>query len=70
MPFVTIRITADNTSAEKKERVIKGVTDVLVKELGKNPASCMIVIEEYPVENWGMGGESVRTIRERRKTQG
>ncbi len=64
MPFVNIKITGDSPSKEQKERVIKGVTDVLASELGKNPATTFVVIEEVPTDNWGIGGES---ITERRK---
>ncbi|KKL88125.1 hypothetical protein LCGC14_1927820, partial [marine sediment metagenome] len=52
---------------EQKERVIKGITDVLATELGKNPATTFVVIEEVPTDNWGIGGESVT---ERRKKTG
>jgi len=67
MPFVNIKIAGDSPTKEQKERVIKGVTDVLVKELGKNPATTFVVIEEVPADNWGIGGESVT---ERRKKTG
>ncbi len=67
MPFVNIKIAGDSPTKEQKERVIKGITDVLVKELGKNPATTFVVIEEVPTDNWGIGGESVT---ERRKKTG
>ncbi len=67
MPFVNIKITGESPTKEQKERVIKGVTDVLAAELGKNPATTFVVIEEVPTDNWGIGGESVT---ERRKKTG
>ena len=67
MPFVNIKITGESPTKEQKERVIKGVTDVLVAELGKNPATTFVVIEEVPTDNWGIGGESVT---QRRKNTG
>ena len=66
MPFVHVRITKDGVTAEQKEKVIKGMTDVLVETLGKNPASTMVVIEEVDTDNWGIAGESVTN---RRKAQ-
>ena len=65
MPFVNIKITGESPTKEQKERVIKGVTDVLVAELGKNPATTFVVIEEVPTDNWGIGGESVTERRKR-----
>jgi 4-oxalocrotonate tautomerase len=67
MPFVNIKITKDGVSPEKKAEVIKGVTQLLVDVLGKNPQNVMVLIEEVETDNWGVGGESV-TVR-RKKTQ-
>ncbi len=64
MPLVNIKIAKDNVSAEKKAALIKGVTQLLVDVLGKNPATTVVIIEEVETDNWGIGGESVT---ERRK---
>ena len=66
MPFVNIKITNDGATAEQKAKLIKGVTDLLVDVLDKNRATTVVVIEEVPTDNWGIGGES---ITERRKKQ-
>ena len=63
MPYVNVRITDDNVSAEQKAAVIKGITDVLVRELGKSPDSTMVVIDEVPTDNWGFKGKSVTELR-------
>jgi 4-oxalocrotonate tautomerase len=62
MPFVNIKITKDGATSEQKARLIKGVTDLLVDTLDKNPATTVVVIEEVETDNWGIGGESV-TVR-------
>ena len=62
MPFVNIKITKDGATSEQKARLIKGVTDLLVETLDKNPATTVVVIEEVDTDNWGIGGESV-TVR-------
>ena len=67
MPYVHIRITPDGATRERKERLIRGVTDLLVDVLGKDPQTTFVVIEEVPTDNWGIGGESVTTRRERKK---
>ena len=46
MPYANIRITKTGATAEQKAAVIKGVTEVLVKVLGKDPASTFVVIDE------------------------
>jgi 4-oxalocrotonate tautomerase len=63
MPFVNVKITENGVSAEQKEELIKGITDLLANVLGKNPKSVMVLIEEINSDNWGIGGESVTNIR-------
>lgn len=62
MPFVNIKITKDGATSEQKAKLIKGVTDLLVETLDKNPATTVVVIEEVDTDNWGIGGQSV-TVR-------
>ena len=64
MPFVNIKITRDGVTAEKKAELIKGVTQLRVDVLGKNPQTTVVIIDEVDTDNWGIGGESVT---ERRK---
>ena len=65
MPFVNIKITKGGVTADQKAELIKGVTDLLVKTLGKNPATTMVVIDEVDTDNWGIGGDSVTKRRQR-----
>jgi 4-oxalocrotonate tautomerase len=67
MPFVNIKITRDGATPEQKAQLIKGVTDLLVKVLNKNPRTTVVVIEEVDTDNWGIGGETVTAIRKKGK---
>lgn len=62
MPFVNIKITREGATPDQKAALIKGVTDLLVETLGKNPATTVVVIEEVDTDNWGIGGEAI-TVR-------
>jgi 4-oxalocrotonate tautomerase len=62
MPYVNIRITREGATPEQKAALIKGVTQLLVDVLGKNPATTVVVIDEVDTDNWGIGGESI-TVR-------
>ena len=68
MPYVNIRVTRENgtPTAEQKAEHIKGATELLVRVLGKNPATTVVVIDEVDTDNWGVGGETVT----RRRRQG
>lgn len=62
MPYVNIKLTQEGATAEQKAELIRGATDLLVRVLGKNPNTTIVVIEEVPTDNWGIAGESV-TVR-------
>lgn len=62
MPFVNIKITTGIT-ADQKSELIAGVTALLVQVLGKNPSSTHVVIDEVSPDNWGVGGETVASLR-------
>lgn len=63
MPYINIRITREGATAEQKAELIRGATDLMVRVLNKNPASTFVVIDEVETDNWGVGGESVTTLR-------
>lgn len=69
MPYVNIKVTreggprGDGPSPEEKAELIAGVTDLLERVLDKNPASTFVVIDEVPLDNWGVSGRPVREIR-------
>jgi len=65
MPYVNIKITNEGATADQKAQLIAGVTTLLKDILGKNPATTVVVIEEVPTDNWGIGGETV-TVRRKR----
>ncbi len=65
MPYVNIKVTKEGVTADQKAELIKGVTDLLAKVLGKNPATTVVVIDEVDTENWGIGGEYVTMRRQR-----
>lgn len=66
MPFVNIKITRGGVTAEQKEKLIQGTTQLLVDILGKNPKTTFVVIDEVDTDNWGIGGESVTRLREKK----
>ncbi|MDR3556888.1 MAG: 4-oxalocrotonate tautomerase family protein [Syntrophobacteraceae bacterium] len=73
MPFVNVKIAktagAPGATADQKAKIIKGVTQVLVDALGKDPETVLVAIEEMDSDNWGKGGESL-TLRWAKAAQG
>lgn len=67
MPYINIKITKDGVTSEQKALLIEGVTALLQKVLNKNPATTFVIIDEVETDNWGIAGEQVTKIRNRKK---
>jgi 4-oxalocrotonate tautomerase len=65
MPYVNIKVTREGVSAAQKVALIRGVTDLLVDVLDKDPATTFVVIDEVELEDWGIGGLPVEEFRRR-----
>lgn len=65
MPYVNIRVTKEGVTPEQKLRLIEGATALLERVLNKNPATTFVIIDEVDMDNWGLGGENVRSLRAR-----
>ncbi|WP_340313598.1 tautomerase family protein [Rhizorhabdus argentea] len=70
MPIVTIQVTregtakgTDRTTAEQKDLLYKGVSDLLREVLGKDPNDTFVIFQEIELEDWGRGGLSVPDYR-------
>ena len=63
MPYVNFKLTPEGLTPAKKARLIEAVTTLLEEELGKNPETTIVVIDEIATDNWGIAG---KTVTERR----
>lgn len=62
MPYINIKITDENISKAQKQQLIHGVTQLMVDILNKNPKTTHVVIDEVPVDNWGVNGNQYSEI--------
>ena len=56
MPYVSIRV-AGTLSKEQKEKISRGVTEVISKEANKPPETVLIFIDEVERENIAKAGK-------------
>ncbi|WP_109300180.1 4-oxalocrotonate tautomerase family protein [Aquimarina sp. AU474] len=56
MPYINIKVTDEQVTKEQKRQLIEGATQLVVDVLDKNPKTTHVVIEEIPIENWGVNG--------------
>lgn len=65
MPYVNIKLTGgkEAPTSEQKARLIEGVTRLIADVLGKDTTHLVVVIDEIPMENYGINGKTVERIR-------
>ncbi len=57
MPYINIKITDEQVTKAQKRQLIAGATQLVVDILNKNPKTTHVVIDEVPIDNWGVNGE-------------
>lgn len=57
MPYINIRVTDEQVTKEQKRQLIEGTTQLVVDILNKDPQTTHVVIDEVPIENWGVNGK-------------
>lgn len=67
MPYVNIKVTDEEVTKEEKQRLIAGVTQLLVDVLDKNPKTTHVVIDEVPIDNWGYDGKQYTGTKRTKK---
>ncbi|OKY27926.1 MULTISPECIES: tautomerase family protein [Thalassotalea] len=63
MPYVKIQVTDEGVTNRQKQRLIAQTTAMLSEVLDKEPATTFVVIEEVPLDNWGISGLPVSEFR-------
>ena len=66
MPYINIKVTKENgePTTEQKAKLIEGVTELVSRVLGRNKSSTVVIIDEIDMQNYGLAGESIKSIRE------
>lgn len=67
MPYINIKVTDEQVSKEQKRLLIAGATQLVVDILNKNPETTHVVIDEIPIDNWGVKGEQYSNLKKEHK---
>jgi 4-oxalocrotonate tautomerase len=65
MPYVKIEFTREGVTREQKQKLIKGVTDVITDVLNRDPHLTHVVIQEIELDDWGYAGDQTSVLREK-----
>lgn len=68
MPVITVQIArrAEPVTREQKQALAAGLTEVVVRVLGKRPESVQLILQEVDADHWAEGGVLVDELRQRR----
>ena len=55
MPLVIVKML-EGRSVEQKRRLVREITDLIVKHTGTTEDQVDVMIEDYPRENWAKAG--------------
>ncbi len=64
MPYIKIELTREDVTREQKQKLIKGITNLVTDVLNKDPMLTHVVIQEIDTDNWGYNNEQVSVMRE------
>lgn len=56
MPFVSIKML-EGRSKEQKKKLIKSISKSVAESLDIDEKSVWVVVEDFPKDEWGLGGE-------------
>jgi 4-oxalocrotonate tautomerase len=62
MPIITVQML-EGRDKEKKKELIKNVTEIVVETLEVMPESVRVILQEMPVDNYGVAGLPVMEYR-------
>ncbi|ALR30613.1 MULTISPECIES: 4-oxalocrotonate tautomerase family protein [Chryseobacterium] len=64
MPFIKIDVLREDLNREKKQQLLRKISEVVTTVLNKDPHLTHIVINEIEDDNWGYAGEQVSVLKE------
>ncbi len=64
MPIITIKVTGKPVTDDQKATLIRESTEMMTRVLNKPAEITWVLIEEVPMDNWGVGGVSAARVLE------
>lgn len=67
MPVIHIHMTAENggLSVEKRQELCREITKTFASVVGRGEKSAVVIIDEVSVDNYAIGGKTIREIRKK-----
>ncbi len=62
MPFVNIKLVKGQISKKQKNRIIEGITDLIVNIMNRDRNLTVITVDELSSDDWAIGGKTIEAI--------
>jgi 4-oxalocrotonate tautomerase len=62
MPYVNVKYVKQQVNQQQKDSLVKGLMDILVDIMGRDPNFTVITVDEIDESNWFIGGKSSDTF--------
>jgi len=59
MPYINVKYVKQQVNKQQKDSLIKGLMDILVNIMGRDPNFTVITVDEIDESNWFIGGKSI-----------
>jgi 4-oxalocrotonate tautomerase len=57
MPYVNVKLVKQQINSNKKQLLIDGIMDIIIKIMGRNNDLTVITLDEVDASNWYIGGQ-------------
>jgi 4-oxalocrotonate tautomerase len=68
MPFVNLKLVKGQVSLEQKNKIIEGMTDLIVNVMGRDKNLTVITVDELDCVNWAIGGKTFNELSSEKRT--
>jgi len=62
MPYVNLRLVKDQVTSEQRNKIVNGLTDLIVNIMGRDRNFTVITIDELDQDQWAIGGTVLSQI--------
>jgi 4-oxalocrotonate tautomerase len=67
MPFVNLKLVKGQTTPDQRQKMIEGLTDLIVNLMGRARDFTVITVDELDKNQWVIGGKTLEQLNNERK---
>lgn len=64
MPFVNVKLVKGQTTPEQKQEIAAGLTELIVKIMGREKRFTVVTVDELEKSQWAIGGKNLEQLKD------